>query len=69
MQYVNESIRPLNLRLNIHRKGKSGYQGVLFLLIIIGSFSKIGHFQSKALKSSQEVVIKILKKDKVMLKY
>ena len=58
MKYVAESIPLLNLRMNIHRKGKSGYQDVIFLLIIIQIFSKLEHFQSKALKSYQEMVMK-----------
>ena len=51
MRYVAESIPPLNVRMNNYRKGKSGYQDVIILSIIIEIFSKIEHFQSKALKS------------------
>ena len=51
MRYVAESIPPLNVRMNNYRKGKSRYQDVIILSIIIEIFSKIEHFQSKALKS------------------
>ena len=51
MRYVAESIPPLNVRMNNYRKGKSGYQDVIILSIIIAIFSKIEHFQSKTLKS------------------
>ena len=39
------------------------------MLIIIGVFAKMQHFQSKSLKSFQETVTKMKKKDNAMLEY
>ena len=57
IQYVVESITPLNLRKNIFPEEEN--QDVKFLLIIIRIFVKVQHFQSKLMKSYQEMVVKI----------
>ena len=55
--------------MKIHRIEKPGYHDVIFPLIIIEIFSKIERFQSKALKSYQEMAMKIKKQDIGMSKY
>ena len=52
-RYVGESITPLNLRMNIHRRGKWGWE------ISIDDFRTIDHFQSTSLKSYQKMVMKM----------
>ena len=53
IQYVSESITPVNLRINIHRKGKSGYEhsiihyknickGASFFIHILEKPEKVG---------------------------
>ena len=55
--------------MKIHRIEKPGYHDVIFPLIIIEIFSKIERFQSKTLKSYQEMAMKIKKQDIGMSKY
>ena len=43
--------------MNIRKRVKSGFE--ILILIIIGIFAKIQHFQSKSLKSYQEMVRKM----------
>ena len=47
IQCVDESITSLNLRMNIHRRGKSGCET---FIDIIGIFSKMQQFKSKSLE-------------------
>ena len=45
--------------MNIHRRVKSGLE--ILILIVIGMFAKMRHFQSKSLKRYQEMVTKLNK--------
>ena len=47
--------------MKIHRIGNPGYHDLIFPLIIIEIFSEIERFQSKALKSYEEMAMKIKK--------
>ena len=47
--------------MKIHRIGKPRYHDLIFPLIIIEIFSKIERFQFKALKSYEEMAMKIKK--------
>ena len=59
IQHVGKNITPLDLIMNIHRRVKSGLE--ILILIVIGMFAKIQHFQSKSLKRYQEMVTKLNK--------
>ena len=59
IQYVGKNISSLDLIMNIHRRVKSGLE--ILILIVIGMFAKMRHFQSKSLKRYQEMVTKLNK--------
>ena len=53
IQYVGESIAPLNLRMNIERRGKSGCE---ISIDHYTDFGKMQHFKSKSFKNYHEMV-------------